>query len=77
VELHAWLTAQRWLHALGATYTWIEVPAYSGNAVKRLSHKPKGYLVDTGLAAFLQRLSGPAAVEVSPLCERSPESARI
>ncbi len=60
-------TAQRWLDALGATFVWAEIPAYTGNAVKRLSKKRKGFLVDTGLAAHLQRLSSPRSLEVSLL----------
>ena len=38
-----------------------------GNTIKRLTGKSKGYLVDTGLTAYLQRLSSPQAVAASPL----------
>lgn len=61
------LTVQRWLAILAATYQWIPVPPYHGNTLKRLARHPKGYLHDTGLACLLQRLSSPAAVQVSPL----------
>lgn len=60
-------TANRWLAVLKATYQWFEIPTYSGNAVKRLSCKPKGYLTDTGLAAYLQRISSPEALSGHPL----------
>ncbi len=60
-------TAQKWLNALTATYQWREVPAYSGNAVKRLAGKSKGYLADTGLACLLQRLTSVEALSASPL----------
>jgi predicted AAA+ superfamily ATPase len=60
-------TAERWLNLLKATYQWFEVPAYSGNAVKRVSSKPKGYLADTGLACHAQILSSPAALGGHPL----------
>jgi len=61
------ITAQKWLELLRMTYQWHEVPAYSGNTVKRLSGKPKGYFSDTGLACLLQRLSSDEALSVSPL----------
>ncbi len=60
-------TAARWLHILKATYQWLELPPYHGSAIKRISGKPKGYLTDTGLAAFLQRISSPAALSGHPL----------
>lgn len=60
-------TAQKWFGTLKATYQWHEVPAYSGNAVKRLAGKSKGYLADTGLACLLQRLSSVDALSASPL----------
>ena len=59
-------TAARWLAILKATYQWIELPPYSGNALKRLSGKPKGYLTDTGLAAALQRISSSEALASHP-----------
>lgn len=60
-------TAARWLALLRATYQWVELPAYHGNAVKRLSSKPKGYVTDTGLAAFLHRISSAEALSAHPL----------
>jgi predicted AAA+ superfamily ATPase len=60
-------TARNWLELLHLGYQWWDVPPYHGNAVKRLSNKRKGYLVDTGLACWLQRLSSPDAVMVSRL----------
>ena len=61
------LTARRWLGILSATYQWFEVPAYSGNAVKRISSRPKGYVADTGLACYAQSLSSPRALGGHPL----------
>ncbi len=60
-------TARRWLDLLAHTYQWRELPPYHGNTIKRLSKKGKGYLCDTGLAAYLQRVSSPQALAVSPL----------
>jgi predicted AAA+ superfamily ATPase len=60
-------TASRWLNILKATYQWLELPPYHGNTIKRISGKPKGYLTDTGLAAFQQRISSPEALSGHPL----------
>jgi hypothetical protein len=60
-------TADRWLNLLKATYQWFEVPAYSGNAVKRVSGKAKGYLADTGMACHAQLLSSPLTLGGHPL----------
>jgi predicted AAA+ superfamily ATPase len=60
-------TARRWLDVLSATFQWIEVPAWSGNAVKRVSGRPKGFLSDTGLACAAQVISTPQAIGGHPL----------
>jgi predicted AAA+ superfamily ATPase len=59
-------TAKQWLSALRSTYQWLEVPPLSGNVLKRVSGRPKGYLTDTGLACYLMRLSSPEAVQGHP-----------
>lgn len=58
-------TARKWLNLLLYTYQWIEIPAYHGNAIKRLSDKRKGYFKDTGLACHLMRIHSPEAVFTS------------
>ena len=60
-------TVRKWLDVLRASYQWRESPAFSGNAIKRLSGKSKGYLSDTGLACLLQRLGSVESLSVSPL----------
>ncbi|MBN2107661.1 MAG: ATP-binding protein [Deltaproteobacteria bacterium] len=60
-------TAERWLAILRATYQWYEIPAYSGNTVKRISGKSKGYIADTGLACTAQAISSPRAIGGHPL----------
>lgn len=60
-------TAQRWLQLLTFTYQWHELPAFTMNAIKRLSLKPKGIIADTGLACYLQRISSPDGLASSPL----------
>lgn len=59
-------TAHRWLGILKSTFQWHEVPAYSGNAAKRVSGKPKGYIADTGFACWALAVSAPAAVASHP-----------
>lgn len=59
-------SAKRWTGILRGTYQWTEVPALTGNPIKRLSSRPKGYLADTGLACYLLRLSSPEAVQGHP-----------
>ena len=59
-------TARRWLAMLSATFQWYDVPAYSGNAIKRLSGKSKGYMADTGLACHLLQLSSPTTLGGHP-----------
>lgn len=60
-------SARRWLAMMTATYQWTEIPAYSGNATKRVSARPKGYIADTGLACHHARLSTPKALPSHPL----------
>lgn len=49
------------------TFQWYEVPAFSGNATKRVSGKAKGYIGDTGLACWAQAVSSPHALGGHPL----------
>jgi hypothetical protein len=60
-------TARRWLNLLTATFQWFEVPAYSGNAVKRVSGKGKGYIADTGFACWAQAISSPISLGGHPM----------
>ncbi len=60
-------TAKRWIDILQATFQWFELPAFSGNAVKKVSNKPKGYIADTGLLCAGQAISTPSAIGGHPL----------
>lgn len=60
-------SAKRWTEIASATYQWHELPAYSLNAIKRLSGKPKGYFADTGLACHLQGITTPRTLAQHPL----------
>ena len=59
-------TAKRWIDILRMTFQWIELPAYSGNTIKRVSSKPKGYFPDTGLLCNSLFLSTPDALPSHP-----------
>ena len=59
-------TSKRWLDILSATFQYLEIPAFSLNAVKRLSNKPKGYLIDSGLICFSLAISSPTAINTNP-----------
>ncbi len=60
-------TAKRWLSVLSATFQWQDVYAYSGNTIKRISGKPKGYMADTGLVCALQMISSPRTLAGHPM----------
>ncbi|MDP3975578.1 MAG: ATP-binding protein [bacterium] len=60
-------TAKRWLHVLEATFQWFSIPSFTGNLIKRISGKPKGYFFDTGLACYAQAVSSPVALLGHPL----------
>ena len=70
-------TAKRWLATLSSTFQWYQVPPYHGNVVKRISKKHKGYLLDTGLACYLQRISSPDTLSGHPLTGSLFESAVV
>lgn len=70
-------TSRRWLDMLVATFQWHEVPAFAGNAVKRVSSKPKGYFADSGLACNAQVLSSPRALAGHPLLGALFETAAV
>jgi predicted AAA+ superfamily ATPase len=59
-------TASRWLDVLRATFQWHDVGPWSGNAIQRVSRKPKGYFGDTGLVCASLRISSPQALADHP-----------
>ena len=70
-------TSKRWLRIMEATYQWNELPAFSGNPVKRVSSRPKGHLSDTGFACYHARLSAPAMLPSHPLFGALFETAMV
>ncbi|MCK4609315.1 MAG: DUF4143 domain-containing protein, partial [Gammaproteobacteria bacterium] len=59
-------TSERWLNVLISTYQWSSVESYSGNTIKRISGKPKGHFIDTGLACYLMHITSPQALAGHP-----------
>lgn len=59
-------TARHWLDLLSWSYQWTELPAFSGNAIKKLSGKPKGHLQDSGLACYLNAIPSPESLLGNP-----------
>ncbi len=59
-------TARAWLDVLAASFQVILLDAYSGNAVKRLSSRPKVHLADSGLGCHLLGISSPAGLSAHP-----------
>ena len=60
-------TARRWLDIMQAAFQWFEIPAWSGNSVKRVSSRTKGYLADTGVACAAQAIASPHVIGGHPL----------
>ena len=60
-------TSARWLTLLEGTYQVFRLPAYSRNALKKVSLKTKMHIVDTGIGCRLQRISSPSALSGHPL----------
>jgi len=59
-------TARRWLDVLRSTYQWHDVHPWSGNPLKRVSGKPKGFITDTGIACAALAISSPQAIGDHP-----------
>lgn len=70
-------TAKEWLAILGATFQWIEIPAFHSNLVKRVASKSKGYFFDTGLACAAQSIASPSALASHPLLGALFETAMV
>ncbi len=59
-------TAHRWLDALRNSFQWFELNPFVGNAIKKITKKSKGYVTDTGMVCYLQRISSPMALQNHP-----------
>lgn len=59
-------TAQRWINLMTSTFQWMEIPPFSGNTIKRISGKKKGYFIDTSLVCHLMHITTPLALPGHP-----------
>lgn len=60
-------TARGWLTVLEASYLAFTLPAWHRNLGKRLVKAPKLHFYDSGLAAWLAGVDGPAMLGLSPM----------
>ncbi len=67
-------TASHWTAIAEATYQWIEIPPFSRNSIKRASGKYKGYMTDTGLLCYHQRIPEADLIPNHPLQGRLVET---
>jgi len=67
-------TAKHWLSIAEAMYQWHEIPAFTRNPAKSVSGKSKGYMTDTGLVCFHQRIPDPDLIPNHPLYGRIVET---
>ncbi len=61
------VTAKKWYELLLNSFQFFDLKPYSGNSVKRISKKRKGFISDTGLLCYLQQINSPDALFVSPM----------
>ncbi|CAO4848249.1 MAG: putative protein [Holosporales bacterium] len=59
-------TAIIWKDLLLHSFVWNEIMPFSGNTLKRLSKKPKGYLMDTGFLCYLNMIQSPKSLASHP-----------
>ncbi len=59
-------TAIIWKDLLLHSFVWNEIMPFSGNTQKRLSKKPKGYLMDTGFLCYLNMIQSPKSLLSHP-----------
>ncbi|CAO5683195.1 MAG: putative protein [Holosporales bacterium] len=55
-----------WKDLLLHSFVWNEIMPFSGNTLKRLSKKPKGYLMDTGFSCYLNMIQSPKSLASHP-----------
>ncbi len=59
-------TLMKWLSLLEATYIIFTAPPYHENYGKVISHRPKLYFYDTGLAGYLMGIKSKSMIEKTP-----------
>lgn len=61
------VTAKNWFDLLVNSFQFFALAPYSGNTLKRISKKKKGFIADTGLLCFLQHINSADALLASPM----------
>jgi len=61
------VTAKKWYELLINSFQFFALQPYSGNTIKRISKKRKGFISDTGLLCYLQQINSPDALLASPM----------
>lgn len=59
-------TANNWLQVMSNAYLWFELFPFSNNAIKRVSQKRKGHIVDSGLLCYLNGIYDAQSLAKSP-----------
>ena len=59
-------TAIIWKDLLLHSFVWNEIMPFSGNTLKRLSKKSKGYLMDTGFSCYLNMIQSSKSLASHP-----------
>ena len=59
-------TAKKWLHLLIHSYLWIELNPYHTNTIKRISRKPKGHFMDSGIICNQLFIQSSKALAANP-----------
>lgn len=59
-------TAILWKNTLIHSFLWHELEPYYNNTIKRLSKKPKGFVMDTGLLCYLNFIDSPRSLASHP-----------
>ena len=60
-------TALRWLSILESSFQFIAIPSFSQNTLKKITSKPKGMFIDTGMICNMLRISKPEVLLGHPM----------
>ena len=60
-------TTQRWTSLLESTYLWKNLSPFSSNSESRISKRPKGIMMDSGLLCYLTGIYSEDSLENTPL----------
>ncbi|AQQ72089.1 hypothetical protein SMSP2_02469 [Limihaloglobus sulfuriphilus] len=70
-------TVRRWFSVIEGTFQWFNIASFSGNTLKRICRRQKGYFADTGLACSLNRISSHRSLLGHPIAGALFETAVV